>query len=233
MLALDPKRAGRPSADNCGDPLSLFAPNAWGSYFKNLEGLETFQLELETVEEKKEELDAIVLHAPGWQFALNHGHVMIMDPYKTKRTGWMGAKLGTYNPPSSSGFAYFANKVHKGGAGTDDFSYNDEGNFLWDEDNQRYISSSEWIGGSNTGEIGGTRIDSPDSDYQSMSASSAELDSQKPNTDTPDPSVATAKGRLLKAGVNFDDVDAGLDYVENNATTYYVVTLTWQSHVIQ
>lgn len=59
-----------------------------------MEGLKVFQLELETVEKKKDELDAIVARAPGWQFPLDGDRIMILDESKTKRTGWLGHKLG-------------------------------------------------------------------------------------------------------------------------------------------
>lgn len=59
-----------------------------------MECLKVFQLELETVEKKKDELDAIVARAPGWQFPLDGDRIMILDESKTKRIGWLGHKLG-------------------------------------------------------------------------------------------------------------------------------------------
>ena len=51
-------------------------------------------LELETVEKKKDELDAIVSRAPGWRFALYDGQVLVLDESRTTRTGWLGRRLG-------------------------------------------------------------------------------------------------------------------------------------------
>ena len=99
-IALDPKLPGSPNGySNASDP---FAKGSWGSQLKKMEGLKVFQLELETVEKKKDELDAIVARAPGWQFPLDGDRIMILDESKTKRTGWLGHKLGMmflHTPP--------------------------------------------------------------------------------------------------------------------------------------
>ena len=71
-----------------------FQRGSWGDAFRNISGLERFVLELETVEKKKGELDAIVSRAPGWQFVLHDGQVLVLDESKTTRTGWLGRELG-------------------------------------------------------------------------------------------------------------------------------------------
>lgn len=93
-LALDPKRAGRPSPENRSRPSDRFDQKSWGAQFQNIRGLECLQLELETVESKATELDAIVSRAKGWRFPLRDGRVLVLDERKSKRTGWIGGCLG-------------------------------------------------------------------------------------------------------------------------------------------
>ena len=83
-----------------------------------MECLKVFQLELETVEKKKDELDAIVARAPSWQFPLDGDRIMILDESKTKRIGWLGHKLGMmflqnlpYNWPSNCLIRYPASHL--------------------------------------------------------------------------------------------------------------------------
>ena len=52
------------------------------------------ELELETVEKKKDELDAIVARANGWLFPAHDNQVFVLDESKTKRMGWVGHRLG-------------------------------------------------------------------------------------------------------------------------------------------
>ncbi|KAL2047036.1 hypothetical protein N7G274_001054 [Stereocaulon virgatum] len=93
-IALDPKKSGIPSGySNASD---TFAPMSWGSELQKMEGLKVFQLELETVEMKKDELDAIVARAPGWQFPLHGDQIMVLDERKTQRTGWLGHRLARH-----------------------------------------------------------------------------------------------------------------------------------------
>ncbi len=62
-------------------------------------GLKTFELELETVEGKRKELDEIVLRAVDWRFPLGDENVLVLNPARTRRTGWHGVKLRKYNYP--------------------------------------------------------------------------------------------------------------------------------------
>lgn len=94
-LALEPKRMGRPSACTPrAEPSQPFEEKSWGNQFRNINGLKEFQLELETVESKKDELDAIVARARGWKFPLGNGQVLVLNQAKTTRTGWVGYPLG-------------------------------------------------------------------------------------------------------------------------------------------
>ena len=93
-LALEPKYRGMPRPNAISQPSEPFKEGSWGGAFQKISGLETFVLELETVEKKKGELDAIVSRAPGWRFALHDGQVLVLDESKTTRTGWLGRRLG-------------------------------------------------------------------------------------------------------------------------------------------
>ena len=89
---------------------------SWGDAFKEFESLKELVLELETVEEKMEELDANVRAAGGWRLPLKerkqspeggasnqssstypspnnqptHTRALVLNPTRTKRKGWIG-----------------------------------------------------------------------------------------------------------------------------------------------
>ena len=93
-LALEPKHFGMPRPNAISQPSDPFHRRSWGAAFRKISGLKTFVLELETVEKKKDELDAIVSRSPGWRFALYDGQVLVLDESRTTRTGWLGRRLG-------------------------------------------------------------------------------------------------------------------------------------------
>lgn len=70
-----------------------FHVKSWGHQFSVFTGLKTFELELETVEGKRTELDEIVVRAGDWHLPLGDGNVLVLNPARTKRTGWHGMKL--------------------------------------------------------------------------------------------------------------------------------------------
>ena len=92
-LLLDAKQAGKGSDTNHSTESDRFQPKSWGNQFSVFKCLETFQLELETVEGKRKELDDIVTRAADWRFPLRDGNVLVLHPAKTKRIGWHGEKL--------------------------------------------------------------------------------------------------------------------------------------------
>ncbi|KAL8642008.1 MAG: hypothetical protein Q9226_008559 [Calogaya cf. arnoldii] len=94
-LTFDPKQQGKASTENHSRPSDPFEPGSWGNQFRKIKGLRKLHLELETVEKKKSELDAIVNRAEGWQFALADDHVLRLDKSKTRRNAWIGACQGT------------------------------------------------------------------------------------------------------------------------------------------
>jgi len=88
-LKLDPNSSGYGS-----QPYNVYSPlvpnGAWGRSFYYFEGLERFVLELETRVGKKKELNAVVASAKEWRFGLGDGSSLVLDPRKTKKTGWIG-----------------------------------------------------------------------------------------------------------------------------------------------
>ncbi|KAL8928625.1 MAG: hypothetical protein Q9172_000840 [Xanthocarpia lactea] len=69
-LTFDPKQEGKASPEKNRSRSAAFASGSWGNQFRKIKGLQRLQLELETVANKKQELDAIVDRADGWEFPL-------------------------------------------------------------------------------------------------------------------------------------------------------------------
>ena len=91
-LALDPKFEGRAPPRSWIPDDAPFMPNSWGSRFKLLRGLQDFELELETLQQKKEELDAVVERAYGWRFPLPANRALVCDCEATVYTSWTGSR---------------------------------------------------------------------------------------------------------------------------------------------
>ena len=81
---MDAKRAGKARPNAWVEASNSFELGSWGDAFRNFKALKAFELELETVECKKNELDEIIARAPTWQFVLANGNIMAMDKSKTK-----------------------------------------------------------------------------------------------------------------------------------------------------
>ena len=92
-LKLDPKQSGTADPDHYTRPEDPFHPVSWGYQMRKLINLKLLELELETVEGKRMELDDIVRRAQGWRFPSSDNHALIMNPKETKRTGRIGLKL--------------------------------------------------------------------------------------------------------------------------------------------
>jgi len=89
-LYLDPMQAGTAYETPSFGSSDLFSEKSWGYAFRNLHGLKEFVLELETVESKKSELDAIVSRARTWQFQLADDEYLVLDQRKTTYSAWRG-----------------------------------------------------------------------------------------------------------------------------------------------
>lgn len=103
-LAITPHRSsadvGRMKADwravegGCN---MLWEEGCWGLAFKNLAGLKELEMELETFEYKKDELDEIVRHAVGWRFPMGEGRVLSAVGEKVGVRRWRGPICGWSN----------------------------------------------------------------------------------------------------------------------------------------
>jgi len=89
-LTFDPKQRQRATGPPSRKKTDPFDEKSWGYAFCFLHGLKEFVLELETVENKKSELDEIVRRAPTWQFPLADHEYLLLDPRKTKYSAWRG-----------------------------------------------------------------------------------------------------------------------------------------------
>lgn len=91
-LALDPKRKGRARIGDWVPGDQLYESGSWGSRFANLKGLKKLEMELETIEEKRKELDTIIEKARSWRFPLGDGNVLVMDEENIEKSAWTGSK---------------------------------------------------------------------------------------------------------------------------------------------
>lgn len=66
-IAINPFRAGRALPSQMEPPQRHDAA-AWGNHLKNIQGLEQFEMEFETLTDKRNQLDAIVALARNWVF---------------------------------------------------------------------------------------------------------------------------------------------------------------------
>ena len=92
-LLFDPKQPGTPWLNRPTQAADPFDKKSWGYQFRSFPDLKLLELELESVEGKKTELDQIVQRAPGWQFPLSDTHVLALNPQLTTRTGRIGLTL--------------------------------------------------------------------------------------------------------------------------------------------
>lgn len=91
-LALDPKRKGRARVTDWEGEEDPFEPGSWGQRFEYLKGLRQFELELETVDSKRGELDVVVDRARTWKFPLGDGRILMLDVSATRKDTWTGSK---------------------------------------------------------------------------------------------------------------------------------------------
>ena len=233
-LALDPKSAGRPSAYSPKLGRSVpFEMNSWGNQFRNIHGLKAFRLELETVEKKTDELDAIVARAPHWDFVLGDGSLLVLDHAKTKRTGWVGYPLGEMLQTTTTILPVRKTNKLTNDAGFNknerDFDVVDEE----DNDDESFIDPpipEE----SDDGE--------EEEDLEDLALSVESLESGESNSSqdqglehvTPSKfNASTAKEKLAETGVRFIDENLEPMSVEDDKLmTYYVVTLTWNARTV-
>lgn len=225
-IALEPKRRGRASACNhhakSSDP---FEVHSWGAQFRNIKGLKKFQLELETIDKKKAELDALVERAPGWRFPLGDGQLLVLDQAKTRRAGWVGQIFGRVPTYFLEILSYLSHHA--------DRHYLDRVEHEREFDTYIYTPIMQNV---NRGEIedidqeGSTHVDGLAGTHpQPAEADNAKSISSGSKSEAP-AKLPNAKERLVAQGVRFVDENLEPRLPENQLQTYYVVTLTWYAH---
>ncbi|KAL8703805.1 MAG: hypothetical protein Q9201_003020 [Fulgogasparrea decipioides] len=238
-IALDPKFEGRPSIQRYSRPSDPFNPWSWGSEFRNIKGLEQLELELETVENKKNELDAIVNRASGWRFPLGDSRLLLLNKSKTKRTGWVGLPIGKFPRPPDRKWPNFVDQ---------NFGYRDDiDGFVTNELNSNSHDPNDSVGsilevaqftpflnGSGLAPPNGNDSSSEvDVDLQELEEILHGLEqsiNRKAQHDTAPTGPSAPRKRLEADGVVFDDSASVPPLSENDTCTYYVVTLTWEAH---
>ena len=66
----------------------LFPSNVWGSAFKNLPSLKELEIEFESSDDKKHELDTIVKWAKTWKFPLHDGRLLSTEGLDVTSSSW-------------------------------------------------------------------------------------------------------------------------------------------------
>ena len=92
-LRFDPKQSGTAHMHSQSEPNDPFHGGSWGRQMRRFAKLKLLELELESIEGKRTELDDIVRRAPGWHFPGAGNQVFVLNPQETKRTGRIGLKL--------------------------------------------------------------------------------------------------------------------------------------------
>lgn len=216
-LFLDPKICfGRfPLHTEFSKPSDPFEPKSWGSHFQNVRGLQVLQIELETLESRKEELDIIVDHAKGWEIPLGDGKVLIMDDSRTEQTGWVGLML-------DENFDSEDDILGSDGGASDDDSFE--------------VSSSieDSVLTSDASEDASTSQISSSSAEQSHPAETSSITNRSDNPFSLNSILnpPTVKERMEAAGIIFNDIDSVQGFPEDQTCTYYVVSLVWEAHPV-
>lgn len=104
-LALDPKRKGRARVGDWVHDDQPYESGSWGSRFANFPRLKKLELELETTEAKRKELDTIVERARSWRFPLGNDSALVMDQENIEKSAWTGSKhfKGLNAPTAAAG----------------------------------------------------------------------------------------------------------------------------------
>jgi len=90
-LGIDPKLPGRVKWDEMGrEPVMEEIQRGWGYHFRHLRGLRELEMELETIESNKDQLDAIAQRALAWKFDLCDGSVLSTEGTDVIRHSWNG-----------------------------------------------------------------------------------------------------------------------------------------------
>ena len=91
-LTLDAKQESFSEAENFCKASDGFDRKSWGRQFLTYKRLKKFELELETIEERRNELDGIIERAKLWRFPLRDGNVLALNPARNRKTAWCGTQ---------------------------------------------------------------------------------------------------------------------------------------------
>lgn len=92
LLMLDAKQGWSAMAADYRKASDDFDEGSWGSQILSFKGLKTLELELETVERRRNELDDIIERAKLWRFPLRDGNVLALNPARNRKTAWCGTR---------------------------------------------------------------------------------------------------------------------------------------------
>ncbi|KAI4095172.1 MAG: hypothetical protein LQ339_007332 [Xanthoria mediterranea] len=202
-LTFDPKQEGKASIGKHSRPSDPFPPGSWGNQFRKIKGLRKLQLELETVDKKKPELDAIVDRAGGWEFTLGDERVLRLNKSKTRRTGW----IGPWQAPHDRGGPEY--------------------------EPEETISSEESHSPDNRETVDTTSVTetlNPDcSQDATVREMEAACESESARLRLRRTKLREAVGKLQAAGVAFDSMEPLGGPGAEKTSIYYVVHLTWET----
>ncbi|KAL8998127.1 MAG: hypothetical protein Q9169_002748 [Polycauliona sp. 2 TL-2023] len=231
-LTMDPKQPGKASITRHSQPSDPFAPRSWGNQFRKIKGLRKLVLELETVETKKSELDAIVDRAEGWKFVLGDDRTLSLNKSKTRRTGWLGADFRKPDPLKPLDVVRLQKLIS-----TESHTY---------YSNESDSDPEDDYAGETTSEVGDQSLQDQESlhhhdgqaedDTSTNSATAAAENVPDASLDTramviADPRVTLQKNvdRLKAEGVVFDTGNHTMNLKAGEINIYYIVTLTWEA----
>ncbi|KAK7059668.1 hypothetical protein R3P38DRAFT_2495918 [Favolaschia claudopus] len=73
------------------EPLRIDDPDQWGAWVGSIPGLRELEIEFETIDAKKEELEERVRVALGWKFPLKDGACLIHNGEEPVKSTWLGS----------------------------------------------------------------------------------------------------------------------------------------------
>ena len=89
---LDAKQEWAAEAEKYRKASDDFDEESWGRRFLTFKRLKKLELELETIEGRRNELDDIIERAKLWRFPLRGGNVLALNPARNRKTAWCGTQ---------------------------------------------------------------------------------------------------------------------------------------------
>ncbi|KAL8751651.1 MAG: hypothetical protein Q9199_006274 [Rusavskia elegans] len=232
-LSFDPKQEGKASTEKHSRPSDPFAPRSWGSQFRKIKGLRTLQLELETVDKKKSELDAIVDRAGGWEFPLGDGHVLRLNKSKTRRTGRLGARLGKIplTIPNNSDVQSL-NHPDPNDSGENEYEPEETTSSVADASEDPTSEDDESLPEQESHPPDNRAVVDATSVHETVKSDSfldAALRMYRARIRIRKMELRMDVDKMKAAGVSFDPMESTEGLRTEQTSIYYVVTLTWET----